>query len=92
MPALQSMGISAGFVAVLVIALYINSTEVHSLYAHPYALWGVCPLLLLWITRVWLQTSRGEMHDDPIVYALKDRTSILIGALVAACLVGAAMT
>lgn len=87
MPVLQSMGVAAGYLAVLVIALYINSAEVHALYRRPELLWGVCPLLLFWITRVWLKTHRGEMHDDPVVYAVRDPTSLVIGALTAACLV-----
>jgi 4-hydroxybenzoate polyprenyltransferase/phosphoserine phosphatase len=87
MPALQSMGVSSGYLAVLVMALYINSPEVHTLYTHPYALWAICPLLLFWISRIWLKTHRGLMHDDPVVFALRDGVSLVVGALTIACVV-----
>ncbi len=79
-----SMGVSAGYIGVLVIALYINSTKVSSNYASPFALWLICPLLLYWIGRIWLKTVRGEMNEDPIVFALKDR----ISHITALCCVG----
>lgn len=86
MPVLQSMGVASSYLAVLVMALYINSPEVHTLYAQPYVLWAICPLLLFWTTRIWLKTHRGEMHDDPVVFALRDGVSLLVGALTIACL------
>jgi 4-hydroxybenzoate polyprenyltransferase len=85
MPILQTMGVAAGYLAVLVMALYINSPEVHALYARPHMLWGICPLLLFWMSRIWVKTHRGEMHDDPVVFAVKDRVSLLVGALCGAC-------
>jgi len=91
MPALQSMGVASGYLAVLVMALYINSPEVHALYVRPYVLWAICPLLLFWTTRIWLKTHRGEMHDDPVVFALRDKVSLLVGALTIACLAIAAL-
>jgi 4-hydroxybenzoate polyprenyltransferase len=92
MPVLQSMGVTSGYLAVLVIALYINSPEIHALYQRPYALWGICPLLLFWITRVWLTTHRGEMHDDPVVFAARDPVSLVIGFLTVGCLVFGTIT
>ncbi|VAW65920.1 Integral membrane protein [hydrothermal vent metagenome] len=74
-PVLQSMGLASGFTSVLVIALFINSPEVIVRYSHPQLLWLMCPALLYWISRVWLKTQRGEMHDDPIVFSIKDRGS-----------------
>ncbi|MGB7213488.1 MAG: UbiA family prenyltransferase [Gammaproteobacteria bacterium] len=76
---LRSMGIASGYLAVLVIALYINSDDVTKLYGHPEALWLLCPGALYWINRVWLKTSRGEMHDDPLVFTVKDRPSLIVG-------------
>lgn len=87
MPVLQSIGVSAGFLSVLVMALYINSPEVGRVYDQPQALWIVCPLLLFWIGRVWLQTHRGLMHDDPVVFAARDKWSLAIGLVCAAALV-----
>lgn len=77
-----AFGIVSGFLAVLVLALYVNSPEVRVLYNYPAALLLLCPLLLYWISRVWLIAHRGQMHDDPIVFALKDGVSYVIGALI----------
>lgn len=74
---LQSMGISAGYIAVLVIALYINSDAVVPLYTHPTVIWFVCPLLLYWISRLWIAVGRGQMHDDPLIFAIRDRMSLV---------------
>jgi 4-hydroxybenzoate polyprenyltransferase/phosphoserine phosphatase len=80
------LGIANGFLAVLVMALYVHSEEVIRLYAKPTRLLLVCPLLLFWISRVWLIAHRGGMHDDPIVFAVKDKVSYLIGAVILAVL------
>jgi hypothetical protein len=61
-----------------VIALYINSPDSQALYRHHKPLWLVCPLLLFWISRVWLLTTRGNMHDDPVVFAVRDPTSLVV--------------
>jgi 4-hydroxybenzoate polyprenyltransferase len=76
-------GMGAALVSVLVMALYIRSPEVVELYRTPRLLWLICPLILYWVGRFWILTGRGEMHDDPIVFALKDRISYIIGACVA---------
>ena len=78
---LNSMAASSGYMAVLVMALYINSTDVLALYHTPKALWLLCPVLLFWISRVLMLSNRGQMHDDPVVFALKDRVSLLTGAV-----------
>jgi 4-hydroxybenzoate polyprenyltransferase len=79
---LGSMGSSSGYLSVLVLALYINSDQVVALYRVPLLLWLVCPLLLLWIGRMWLRAYRGQIHEDPIVAAVRDPLSYLLGALV----------
>jgi len=76
-----SLGSSCGFLAVLVLALYVNSQEVLLLYHRPELLLMGCPILLFWISRVWLIAHRGQMHDDPIVFALRDWVSHLLGIL-----------
>jgi len=76
-----TLGSSSGYLAVLVLALYVNSQDVLKLYAYPKLVLLICPLLLYWISRVWLLAHRGQMHGDPIVFALKDRASYLVGAL-----------
>lgn len=78
LPLLMNLGISAGYCTVVVMALYINSTDSQALYRHNKPLWLVCPLLLYWISRVWLLTARGQMHDDPVVFALRDRLSLAV--------------
>ena len=80
------LGIANGFLAVLVMALYVNSNEVQALYHRPKVLLLVCPLMLYWISRAWMIAHRGKMHDDPIVFALKDGVSYLIGAVTVAVL------
>jgi 4-hydroxybenzoate polyprenyltransferase len=76
---LRIVGVGCGLLAVLVVALYIHSPDMSGLYTSPHTLWLLCPLILYWICRVWLKTERGEMHDDPIVFAVKDKTSYLVG-------------
>ncbi|AOV16214.1 hypothetical protein BJI67_03230 [Acidihalobacter aeolianus] len=73
--AISTMGIGAGYMSVLVLALYVNSDTTAALYRNPHLIWLACPVLLYWISRAWLITHRGEMHDDPIVFALKDPMS-----------------
>ncbi len=80
---MQSFGAASGYLSVLVLALYINSPEVAALYAHPKVIWALCVLMLYWISRMWIKTHRGEMHDDPVVYALRDKISLGIGVLAA---------
>jgi 4-hydroxybenzoate polyprenyltransferase/phosphoserine phosphatase len=75
LPLIASMGTAAGYVAVLVLALYINSSAVDGMYREPRALWGLCLILLFWISRIWLLTHRGRMPDDPVVFAAKDKVS-----------------
>jgi 4-hydroxybenzoate polyprenyltransferase len=78
---LQSFGAAAGYLSVLVLALYINSPDIESLYHRPKVIWLLCVLLLYWISRVWMKAHRGTMHDDPVVFALKDPLSLAIGLL-----------
>lgn len=83
---LSNTGISAGYMAVLVMALYINSKEVVVLYSHPELLWFACPVLFYWITRMWLLAHRGKVIGDPIVVALRDRVSVIMGVVLAVLL------
>ena len=81
---IQALAGASGFVSVLVISLYFNSDAVRSLYHAPYYLWGTGLVMLFWLGRVLILTARGEMHDDPVVFAITDRVSLISGALVAA--------
>lgn len=89
LPVLRGIALSSGFSAVLVLALYLNSDVVSSLYARPEVLWGLCPLLLYWVSRVVMITHRGWMTDDPIVFAARDRNSMAVAALAGAVVLAA---
>jgi hypothetical protein len=80
---LRSMGIASTFASSLVLSLYVDTTLAGQLYAAPQVLWLIVPLLLLVQCRLWLSTGRGQMHDDPLVFAAKDWVSWLVVALVA---------
>ncbi|MDW8308322.1 MAG: UbiA family prenyltransferase [Verrucomicrobiales bacterium] len=76
-----TLGLMCGALAVLVMALYVNSEQVTRLYRHPTLLLAGCPLLLFWISRLWLLAHRGRMAADPVLFVLKDPISYAIGAL-----------
>jgi len=76
---LRAMATSCGYLSVMVLVLYMNSAEVVALYHRPKALWLLCPLMMFWISRVLMLAQRGEMHDDPVVFALRDRGSLAVG-------------
>lgn len=84
-----ALAAAAGYNAVVVLALYINSDAVVPLYRHPDLLWFICPIVLYWFSRVLLLAHRRMMHDDPIVFALKDRISLLTAGLVAVLVLAA---
>ena len=81
---LRSFGTSSAYASVVIFALYINGRDVVALYHHPTRMWLITPLLILWISRVWLLASRGLLDEDPVVFALKDRMSLLLCLGVAA--------
>jgi 4-hydroxybenzoate polyprenyltransferase len=76
-----SLGTGSGLIAVLVMALYITSSAVQKLYSSPNLLLPICPLVLYWISRVWLLAHRGRMHEDPVLFALRDPASYVVGLL-----------
>jgi 4-hydroxybenzoate polyprenyltransferase/phosphoserine phosphatase len=80
---LAALGGGAGYLAVLVLALYINSDTGHALYDHPHVLWAVCVLLLYWISYLWLMAHRKCMDDDPLIFAVRDPVSRVLMALMA---------
>jgi len=88
---IQTMGIVAGYSSVLVLALYLNSEAVLRLYTAPELIWGVVPVMLFWVSWMWMQAHRGKMHDDPLVFAVKDRASLGAGATFAAILLAGTM-
>lgn len=80
-PLLIQFGVASTFAAVMVFAMYLDSATVTDLYQRPRVLWLLLPVMLYWLGRVWLMTSRGSMNDDPVVFALRDRVSWACGAV-----------
>jgi hypothetical protein len=76
---------------VLVLALYLNSEAVVRLYTQPEIIWLAVPVMLFWISWVWLKAHRGQMHDDPIVFAIKDKASLFVGMLLASIFAAASV-
>lgn len=83
LPLIQTLGITAGYLSALVLALYLNSEDVVKLYATPAIIWAAIPTHLFWISWMWMQAQRGNMHDDPLIFALKNKTSLLTGLVLA---------
>jgi 4-hydroxybenzoate polyprenyltransferase len=78
---MHAIGTCAGYMAVLVLALYVNAAEVTALYRRPDVLWFLCPLLLFWLTRLWFRAGRQIVRDDPVVETLKDSVSYVVVGL-----------
>jgi len=76
-----SLGAASGYLSVMVLALYINDPHTAELYRHVEVIWLACPLLLTWISRVWMLAHRGFMNEDPVVFAARDRISLVLAAL-----------
>ncbi|MGK2911748.1 MAG: UbiA family prenyltransferase [Sphingobium sp.] len=86
---IMSMAVAAAYVSVTVFALYLASPDVHAAYRHPLFLWAICPTLFYWLGRMLMLAHRRFMHDDPVVFALRDRTSAVTLALVLIIMVSA---
>jgi 4-hydroxybenzoate polyprenyltransferase/phosphoserine phosphatase len=78
-PLVQTLGVTAGYASVVVLALYINSDAAVMLYRMPEMVWGIVPVILFWISWMWMKAHRGEMHDDPLIFAIKDKASLAAG-------------
>jgi 4-hydroxybenzoate polyprenyltransferase/phosphoserine phosphatase len=76
---LRSFGTSSAYASIVIFSLYINGSDVAQLYRHPGRMWLVAPLMALWLSRIWLLASRGVLDEDPVVFALTDRMSLLMG-------------
>lgn len=78
---IATLGTSAGYLSVMVLALYIQDPSTAVLYNHPDLIWLACPLLLFWISRLWMLAHRGKVDDDPVIFAIQDRASLVVGIL-----------
>jgi 4-hydroxybenzoate polyprenyltransferase len=88
---IESVGPTSGYLAVMVLCLYLNSEVVTKIYKHPWFLWFLCPLFLYWITRLWFLARRRTMADDPVVFATTDRVSLIVGAITFGVFVAASL-
>jgi 4-hydroxybenzoate polyprenyltransferase len=79
----RSFGTASAYASIVIFTLYINGHDVVALYRHPSRMWLNTPLMILWMSRVWLLASRGDLHEDPVVFALTDKMSMLLGLGVA---------
>lgn len=84
-----TMGTISGYLSVLVLALYISSPEVRRLYPSPGWLWALCPAVLYWVSWMWLRARRGEVHEDPLVFALTHRVTWIVAAIGSATVLAA---
>ncbi len=82
-PIVGAMAAASGFNAITIFSLYVSSPAVASLYSHPHLLWMICPLLLYWMARILILAHRGQIDDDPVLFAIKDRISYCVVALMA---------
>jgi 4-hydroxybenzoate polyprenyltransferase/phosphoserine phosphatase len=82
MPLLSTLGLSSGMLSVLVFAIYTFSPEVAKLYESPKFIFAACPVLLYWIGRIWFLTVRGELADDPVIFAVKDKVSYVVAVII----------
>ena len=83
LPMISSLGTSAGYITVLILALYINDKQIIQLYSHPKWIWFSCIIMLTWISRIWLLAHRGKIDDDPVIFAITDKFSLFIVILMA---------
>lgn len=90
LPLIRALGPCSGYLSVLVFALYTQSESTRAMYPNSEALWLICPLALFWVSRLWLIAIRGMLQEDPVVFALRDRVSLVMGVVVGILLVLAA--
>ncbi len=85
----QKTGIASGFISLLILALYITSEQVFVLYSAPLLLWLTIPAVLYWLMRMWYMAHKGKMTDDPIIYAIKDKSSYVVFIIVLITIIAA---
>jgi hypothetical protein len=78
----MSLGCSSALMSVVVVALYINSPDVTRYYRRPSMLWVVCPIFAYWLSRLWLIAARGDLDEDPVLFAIRDKLSYLVGVII----------
>ena len=91
LPVILSLGTASGMVCVLILAMYTQATIVPNAYPVAQWLWLAPPLMLYWITRLWMKAQRGEVNEDPVVFAAKDWQSLVVASLIGGCFLFAAI-
>ncbi len=79
---LRAFGTASAYASVVVLTLYIWNVD-NKLYHHPLRLWLLLPVVLFWVSQLWLLASRGELNEDPVVFAITDKRSLLLGVVAA---------
>ena len=79
---MQSLGVTSAFISLLIMSFYVQMSLTDGFYNNPVLLWATLPAFAYWLCRMWLKTNRGEMHDDPIVFSLKDKGSLITIAFI----------
>ena len=79
---LRAFGTASAYASVVVLTMYISNVD-NKLYHHPQRLWLLLPVVLLWVSQLWLLASRGELNEDPVVFAITDKRSLFLGLVVA---------
>ena len=87
---LLALGVASSFSAVVIFSLYVHSQDVRLLYSSPEVLTFLCPIVLYWLSRVWLQAHRGELREDPVTLAIRDPVSYGV-ALASAAVIAASI-
>lgn len=90
-PLVLTFGVASGYAAAVILGLYINNPGVRELYQSPELIAFTIPVLCFWNSWIWLKAARGEMDQDPVMFAVKDRLSLMCGLLFAAVLGAAAL-
>ena len=85
---ISMLGVATGYLSVLIFALYLNESKILMQYSSPQWLWLITPVLLYWISRVWLLANRRQISEDPVLFAVKDRVSYLAGFI---CIISIAL-
>lgn len=78
---IQTLGVISGYASIIVLALYLNSDSVLRLYKSPQLIWLAIPVMLFWVSSIWMHANHGNMHDDPLIFAIKNPISIITAFL-----------
>ncbi len=91
-PFLLALGLGSGLASVVLLSLYLSNDAFRAAhYGAPQFLWFAPAIILLWLSRIWMLSQRGELDDDPVAFALRDRSSLMLGAALGLAFLAAAL-